>query len=370
MSNAPTTALSTVESSLVSQSIQVELAPATTVVALWEIEATQATGEDPKRDCEELRDVFLATGDDSKARLLALWPSRGAFQREQAKFSARLSLATTPQVAEIWRPWPSQKPWWKRLKLSQWILGLVAILGALEGLRIHFLTLLETPDLQLAVIKWETNVIQGGTIVGELEVINPLLIRQRIREVEIELIRQDSGRKSTQVLQSILERNILEAGGRSRLIFSGTAGQPGKYLMNARIQSRAGDLRAGKNFTLQRDLRSWFGQPVLLELLEKTEISAGQRTIRISFDVGPGTPLECRICLPAAPLTNPSLLVSSAELATPDISVVGNRCAKWIQGAVPSFSKYNFWFLFDRNPAMAGNLNKRDVICRKASNEK
>jgi len=218
--------------------------------------------------------VRITSGD----KVVTCWRDEGHLRAYLEAFQTKSGVSSTPDFVgpAVEAKYP-ETPWWKVwTKLAEsspkeWIVGLLAILGAFLGVRDYLAVFLATPEVAISY----TDDAHIDTVEGA-QFIVPLAVRSEVRfaPAYVTFVRQEIQAPGGATKPVVLSREILPnlAAGVSESVnisgtapkFSGKRRAPDIYEFSIKAQARAGLLRGTKNLDAPaHELWVWPSAPLV-----------------------------------------------------------------------------------------------------------
>lgn len=206
----------------------------------------------------------VTAGEDH--RLATWWVSRDAYEREAPLFRHTLGL---PEASFAGFPHQIHEPkesWWKRLQWKTALLGLVAVLGALEALRHHYDWLFEGPALRVQAERRPWRYVAGNTIEENITLTNDTAVDHR--DVSIRIVPRGAVTEATIETQTVKR---IRPGASITLPLTGKAPGPGTGAIRIEVTARAGLTAEPTPQLFEIPVRIWPAQPMVSTAVPKVE---------------------------------------------------------------------------------------------------
>ena len=272
-------------------------------------------------------------------RLITYWASLSTYALNRAsvqKLAGSAAQATEGLVDVV--VVPSVK-WWKRVKLSTWILSAAALLGAVEAIADYFDHLFEPPQLMIKPDKSRFEALEGTQWQAHVAVINQLLKTEH-RDVRLQATLAGADNKPVPV--RILENELptLAVGATRDIQIEGVAPPAGVYTLSLDVDAHAGWLRRGRSFPASALIVVFPKKP--LSRVTLVESNATMARFNVDITMGNAAPkgLDCDLEIQGVPglhydhqISSYDLALSSDSMQSADSGADSDTVLHWSAGA-------------------------------------
>lgn len=312
------------------------------------------------------RVMFHIVRVDAGFELNTYWPSKEAFDRDGRILTASLTLGA-PVVQGYLERLHTPKAWAKVASVSTWILGIVAVLGALEALRNHYDTFFQAPGLTCRLDPAaKTDAVAGSPFRFEVLVANDTMVDHRNLQF-VASAPVDAG-----VTLSLSERAVatLRSGEVRKLTVGGAGLHPGRYELQVAATSAAGRFRFAATEEARVNLVVWDRMPIVRFMVaKKSEVS-----LRLDGMIRIGAPapnglvcdVEAHGALPVADVQDAVVTMDLGHVKSGPWRSAGtgeNRVGafQWTTTPLNGFQEVPFRLLFDLGAAGNWDSVLRDL---------
>lgn len=241
--------------------------------------------------------VYHLVTSDARTWLQTYWTTQDHYLRDGESFRKAIGAAPVAVHGYVRQLTSHRKPWWRRLKPYQILIGAAALFGAVQALGHYFDWAFMGPQLALKRETARLHLIQGAHFSETATLVNTLPVAHRGIELSAVLHASSGAESGINPLSPIA---YLPENASQEVVLSGVAPEPGAYDLVLRASARAGIARFGQAFSFHRPVTVWPALPTALLEVRAREggaFLAGQLAVGAAAPAG----LACELQIERMP---------------------------------------------------------------------